>query len=523
MQSSSDRFITDNGASRSLWMETPALRQGVPLQSDLRVDVCIVGAGISGLTTAYHLARRGRQVAVLDDGPVGGGESCRTTAHITAALDDRYFELERLHGEAGARLAAESHGAAVAEIARMVAEERIDCDFLRVDGYLFDPAGDSDILIRELDATRRAAVPGVELVERVPLESFDTGRALRFPQQAQFHILRYLRGLSQAIARMGVTIHSGTHVTHVEAGRPAHVRTAPGPTVTAEAVVVATNTPVIDRVVMHTKQAAYRSYVVAARVPENSIPRLLLWDTLDPYHYVRLQPGGVGYDYLIVGGEDHRTGEADNADERHERLSTWTRERFPQAEEFPFRWSGQVMEPVDGLGYIGRNPGDDNLFIVTGDSGNGMTHGTIAGMLLPDLIEGHSNSWAGLYDPTRKTLGAIGTFGRENAKVAGHYADLITGGDASGADDIAPGTGAVLREGMSKVAVFRDPQGMLHRRSAICPHLGCVVRWNSGEKTWDCPCHGSRFHALGEVVNGPANTGLRATDVDDRRAKTQAV
>jgi nitrite reductase/ring-hydroxylating ferredoxin subunit len=261
-------------------------------------------------------------------------------------------------------------------------------------------------------------------------------------------------------------------------------------------------------VAMHTKQAAYRTYVVAARIPEHSAPRLLLWDTLDPYHYVRRQSGTVGFDYLIVGGEDHRTGEPDETEKRHGRLIAWTRERFPQVRDFPYRWSGQIMEPVDALAFIGLNPGDDNLFIATGDSGNGMTHGTIAGLLIPDLIDGRSNPWAKLYHPSRKNIEAMGTFARENLKVARHYADHLTGGDISEVAQIPAGDGAVLRHGLHKIAVYRDPAGTLHTFSAVCPHLGCVVQWNGGEKTWDCPCHGSRFHALGHVVNGPANKGL---------------
>jgi glycine/D-amino acid oxidase-like deaminating enzyme/nitrite reductase/ring-hydroxylating ferredoxin subunit len=510
-----DEFATDNGASRSIWMSAGKIPARGALAGDVHADVCIVGAGIAGLTIAYRMAQPGRKIVVLDDGPIAGGESCRTTAHLCSALDDRYIELERLHGQDGARLAAESHAAAVDEIERIVAAERIACDFERLDGYLFHPEGDSDLLMHELDAVRRAGIPEAELVERVPIDGFDFGRALRFPRQGQFHILSYLRGLALAATRNGAWIHDGAHVTGVEPGHPARVLTAEGPVVTADAVVIATNTPVIDRVTMHTKQAAYRTYVVAGQVPEESVPHLLLWDTLDPYHYLRVQRGGAGFDHLIVGGEDHRTGERDDAELRHQRLMEWTRERFPIVRDFPYRWSGQIMEPVDALGFIGVNPGsDDNLLIATGDSGNGMTHGTIAGLLIPDLIEGRPNPWAGLYDPARKTLQAAGTFARENLKVAGHYADHATGSEVDQISDIRPGEGAVMRQGLKKLALYRDPAGQLHTLSATCPHLGCIVHWNSGEKTWDCPCHGSRFHALGHVVNGPANKGLATTELD---------
>ncbi|HJR06288.1 MAG TPA: FAD-dependent oxidoreductase [Pyrinomonadaceae bacterium] len=508
---------TDNGQTTSVWMRTADTPDEPQLKADVQADVCIVGAGIAGLTTAYLLVKEGKRVVVLDDGPVAGGETCRTTAHLTNALDDRYYELERLHGEAGARLAAESHTAAIDKIEAIVNAEKIECDFARLDGYLFVPPGDDPAQLGdELRAAHRAGLTGVEHVERAPVESFDTGAALKFPRQAQFHILKYLNGLTEAIGRGGGEIYTKTHATKIEGGdEGARVETIGGAVVTAQAVVVATNTPVNDTVTIHTKQAPYRTFVVGGRVARGSVPNILLWDTPDPYHYVRLQRGsddegeGGAYDVLIVGGEDHKTGQADDADERFRRLEEWTRERFPQVESFEFRWSGQVMEPVDGMAFIGRNPLDSkNVFIATGDSGNGMTHGTIAGILLTDLITGRENRWAELYDPSRKTLGAIKDFAEENLNVAAQYTDHVTPGELSDVSELKAGDGAIIRRGLTKVACYRDESGALHERSAICTHLGCVVQWNSTEKTFDCPCHGSRFQTDGHVVNGPANSGL---------------
>ena len=506
----------DSGTTRSVWMfvEPPAFE---PLREDTRADVCVVGAGITGLTTAYLLAKAGKSVVVLDDGPVAGGETGRTTAHIVNALDDRYYEIERLHGERGAQLSAESHTAAIAQVERIVHEEGIDCDFERLAGYLFVPPGDdTDELQRELEAGRRAGLTNLELVPRLPYEPFDFGPALRFPQQATFHPVKYLAGLVRCITRDGGRIYTGTHADDIEGGAPARVTTEGGAVVTADAVVVATNTPVNNRFVIHTKQAPYRTYVVGLRVPEGSVPTMLLWDTLDPYHYVRLAknlgPEAEG-EWLIVGGEDHKTGQADDPEARFAHLEAWARERFPMAQEVGFRWSGQVMEPVDAMGFIGRNPMDaENVYIATGDSGNGMTHGTIAGMLLTDLIRGRENEWATLYDPGRITLAAAGEFTKENVNVAAQYTDLVTGGDVASVEEIRPGTGAVLRRGATKVAVYRTDDGALHERSAICTHLGCVVMWNPGEKTWDCPCHGSRFDPYGRVVNGPAIADLNPAE-----------
>jgi Rieske Fe-S protein len=263
-----------------------------------------------------------------------------------------------------------------------------------------------------------------------------------------------------------------------------------------------------DRVAIHTKQAPYVTYVIGASIPKGSVATALYWDTLDPYHYVRVQ--GVGdHDVLIVGGEDHKTGQESDCYERYGRLESWTRERFPQIGDIEFRWSGQVMEPVDYLAFIGRNPLDsDNVFIATGDSGQGMTHGTIAGMLLTDLIQDRKNRWADLYSPSRVTLRATPEFASENINVAAQYSDYVTAGDIKSEDELKPGQGAVVRHGLSKIAVYRDENGAIHKRSAVCPHLGCVVAWNACEKTWDCPCHGSRYSAEGRVYQGPANTDL---------------
>jgi glycine/D-amino acid oxidase-like deaminating enzyme/nitrite reductase/ring-hydroxylating ferredoxin subunit len=512
---------TDNGQTTSVWMRTADVQQQPPLNSDAQADVVIVGAGIAGLTTAYLLTKEGKRVVVLDDGPVAGGDTCRTTAHLSNALDDRYYELERLHGEAGARLAAESHTAAIDRIEAIVNEEKIDCDFARVDGYLFVPPGDDPAQLGdELRAAHRAGLHEVEHVERAPIESFDTGAALRFPRQGQFHILKYLNGLTEAVKRSGGEIYTQTHASEIAGGEgKARVETSNGAIVTAGAVVVATNSPVNDRVAIHTKQAGYRTYVVGARIGRSSVPSILLWDTPDPYHYVRVQRvEGVGetggYDVLIVGGEDHKTGQEDDGEERFRCLEEWTRERFPQIESFEFRWSGQVMEPVDGLAFIGQNPLDsDNVYIATGDSGHGMTHGTIAGILLTDLILGRENKWAELYDPSRKTLGAIRDFAEENLNVAAQYTDLLTPGEISDVAELKAGDGAIIRRGLTKVACYRDESGALHERSAICTHLGCVVQWNSLEKTFDCPCHGSRFQTDGHVVNGPALNALSEVEV----------
>lgn len=509
------------GQSVSLWMATAATPNQSTLLEDTHADVCVVGAGIAGITTAYLLAKQGKSVVVLDDGNVGGGQTQRTTAHLSNALDDRYFEIEWLHGLEGAKLAAASHTVAIDRIESIVGDEQIDCDFVRLDGYLIlSPDESPNLLDRELAAAHRAGLSGVERLTKSPLLHVDMGPCLRFPRQAQFHPLLYLTGVARAIERAGGRIFTGTHAASINGGEPARVKTSDGRTVTADAVVVATNSPVNDLVAMHTKQAAYTTYAIGAVVPRGTVATALYWDTLHPYHYVRVHSmapdvgltessGGESRDILIVGGEDHKTGQAPAHSDPYARLEAWAQERFPMIREFMFRWSGQVMETIDRLAFIGRNPLDySNVFIVTGDSGMGMTYGTIAGILLTDLILGRENPWTTLYDPSRKTMRALERFVKQNLNLAKQYGDWLTRGDVDSPAQIKPGTGAVIRRGLLKVAVYRDEQGICHEHSAICTHLGGIVHWNDTEKTWDCPCHGSRFDRRGGVLSGPANREL---------------
>lgn len=497
--------------SVSLWMGTTRVPAYAPLAGDTRADVCIVGAGIAGLTAAYTLAGVGHDVVVLDQRGLDGGQTARTTGHLCSALDDRYCELEELFGEDGAREAARSHAAAVNAIEDLCRNESIDCGFARVDGYLVRGPGDGggdDFLGRELEAAARAGLD-VERVAQAPGAFSGFGEALRFGEQAQFSALRYLSGLADAVRRRGVRIHGGTHVVDVEGGSDARATTTEGLQVRANAIVVAANVPFNDRLAIHTKQAAYRTYVVALRIDRGAVPDALLWDTLDPYHYVRVAHERDG-SWLLVGGEDRKVGQDDAPAERLAALEAWARAHFPMAGEAGYRWSGQVVEPNDSLAFIGRNPGlADNVFVATGDSGNGLTHGTLAGLILPELVAGRDSPFERLYAPNRKTLRAADAFIRENANFVPYYGELFTGGDIEGVEELAPGEAAVLRDGLGKVAVWRDPAGGLHAHSAICPHLGCVVHWNAVETTWDCPCHGSRFAAAdGACLNGPAARGL---------------
>ena len=518
-----NRPESTSGASDTPWL-VPAPRPTYPpLNEDLEVDVAILGAGISGLSAAYYLSQEGRSVAVLEDGLVASGETSRTTAHLASALDDRFHRLIQLHGADGAKLAYESHETAIDEIERIVRKHAIDCSFQRLAGHLFVPPGESlDILDQELEACREIGFKGVEKRSGVSLDSYDLGPCLLFPRQGQFHPLQYLRGLAEAVVQRRGRIFERSHVDDFEAGDRIKIAVGNRGAVTASAMVVATNSPIVSRVKIPLRLYAYRTYVVAMRIRKEAVNPGLYWDTADPYHYVRLQPMDDATELLIVGGEDHKTGQPGDAsgDERYRRLEAWTRERIPQAAEVVYRWSGQVMEPADALAFIGRYPGaGENVFVITGDSGHGMTHGTIGGMVVRDLIIGRPSPWAGIYDPGRMRARALGEVAAENLNVVPQYGKWVTPGEVGSVREVPAGEGRVLRKGLKKVAVYRDDQGQIHKMSATCPHLGCIVGWNGTEKTWDCPCHGSRFSAEGRVLNGPANTDL----APERKAPTRAL
>lgn len=502
----------------SVWVAGVDPLDRPPLERDTQTEVCVVGAGIAGLTTAYLLAGAGRAVIVLDDKPIAGGQTHRSSAHLSCILDDRFTEIARIHGEAGARAAASSHRAAIDLIEKIVHDEGIECDFQRVDAHLLRGESDySDLLERERDAAARAGVA----VESMTLSLRNGTRfeALRFPGQAQFDPVRYMAGLATAVERRGVRIACGMHVTGLRSGAHAGARCANGIGVGAGSLVVATNTPINDRAVIHTKLAPYTTYVVGIEIARDELAPGLYWDTTDPYHYVRIAPlpgttaGGGREDrvLLIVGGEDHKTGQAQDKEDRFARLVDWARRTLHLDGEVHFRWSGQVMETLDGLGYLGRNPMDhDNAYIITGDSGMGLTHGTLGAMIVSDQITGVVNPWETLYDPARKPLAALKTFAQENLNVARQLGDWISPGQVRARGDIERGSGAVLRNGIHKEAVYRDEAGAIHRCSAVCPHMGCIVRWNEVEKIWDCPCHGSRFDRYGKVLTGPSRADLDA-------------
>jgi glycine/D-amino acid oxidase-like deaminating enzyme/nitrite reductase/ring-hydroxylating ferredoxin subunit len=499
--------------SKSLWMSIAA-PQAIPLQQDERCDVVIVGSGIAGLSTAYELSGRGRSVIVIDRGAIAGGMTARTSAHLAPLCDDLMSEMQKIKGAEQAKLFYESQAAAVDRIEEIVQTEKIDCDFRRLDGYLFQGDGmPADIIDQEHDAVRAAGAPVVRLVG-VPLAGCEDRHVLRYPGQATFHPLKYLAGLVDACARRGVRLYADTPVDEViEENGAVTAKTARG-NIRAGHAVIATNSPIVDRVVLHSKMAPYRTYVLGFAVERGALPDALYWDTEEPYHYVRLQPGDTGTDFVLVGGEDHKSGEADDADRRFERLEQWARGKMPMLTDVTHRWSGQVLDTIDYAGFIGKNPGSEYIYVATGDSGQGLTHGVMGAMLNASLITGWESKWAELYAPERKPLKAAKNWVMENTTAIKNLAEYIVPGEIGSTDDLKPGQGAVIRKGLKKIAAYRDPRGELHQHSAACSHLGCHLHWNSFEKCWDCPCHGSMFGPEGLVLNAPATAGLGSVTQD---------
>jgi glycine/D-amino acid oxidase-like deaminating enzyme/nitrite reductase/ring-hydroxylating ferredoxin subunit len=500
-----------SGTTKSIWMDELPLRPVHRLPRRSVVDVCVVGGGLAGITTAYLLSQAGRKVVLLEDGTIGSGETSRTTAHLTSAMDDRITKLEDWHGSDKAHIITQSHQTAINKIEEIVRTERIDCGFKRVPGYLFVQEGRTlTELTKEQRAAQRAGL-SVRRVPHAPWKAFDTGPAVRFDNQGMFHPLRYLHALADRIEARGGIIYEHVHVSSVEEGRPVRITTAEGKVVRARDLVIATNSPITDFFAIHTKQKAMRTYAIAATIPRGYVPPGLYWDTGSPYHYIRTFERG-GKTYLIVGAEDAPTGMHDDERERLKTVERWTRDRFPKLGRVEYRWSGQVFEPLDGAAFIGPDPSlGEHVWVITGDSGQGMTHTTLGAMILADLVMGIQNPWAEAYDPSRKMGKQTARYVKGSTKRNLQYLKHLI----PGADDptkIEIGEGQVIKRGFKQFAVYRESADEYYAMSAACAHMGCPVQWNGLEKSWDCTCHGSRYDPKGGVLCGPANDGLKPVD-----------
>jgi glycine/D-amino acid oxidase-like deaminating enzyme/nitrite reductase/ring-hydroxylating ferredoxin subunit len=500
-----------NTKQHSVWVETE-LPQFPALDRDIDVDVVVVGAGLTGITTAYLLREAHVRVALIERGRVASGDTSRTTAHLTYVTDQRLSHLVSKLGKGAARAFWEGGSAAIDQIWRLVRDNRIDCDFRWVPGYLHAPPGetksDETEKLREDWELARELGFGAQFVERVPL--FDRP-GVRFANQAKFHPRKYLGPLLRAIPGEGSYVFENTSFDHVEE-KPLVVH-ANGHRIKCEYLVIATHNPIMGEkgllpaTLFQTKLALYTSYVLGARVPSGTVPEALFWDTRDPYDYLRVE-NRADHQYLIFGGEDVKTGQEKDPEAVYDTLADRLYALFPGA-SIDHRWMGQVIETQDGLPYIGENT--DEQFIATGFCGNGFTLGTLAALMARDRYLECTNPWFDLLRVGRKPFhGGLWQYVKENLDYPYYLLrDRLEGADKDvSPEQLANGEGRLLEWQGKKVAAYRNEQGALTICSAVCTHLKCLVRWNSAARTWDCPCHGSRFHPTGEVLSGPAEEPL---------------
>lgn len=499
------------------WISSiPQLKEYSALKGKLHVDVTIIGAGITGLSAALQLKLAGKRVAVVEQHQVGSGETGHTTAHLTEMMDAGYSTLQRDYGKESARQIAQAMQAANDQIARWVREFQIDCDFERVPGYLY-VGGSEDTnrtqeisqLKSELKACQESGVIA-HWVDHVPLP-FQTQGGVRVEDQAQIHPLKYLKALAERIPGEGSFLFEKTPALKMEEGDPCRVFTPEGE-LFSDYLIIATHSPSHSRFLLPTKVAAYRTYALSARLRQEPTERALFWDTADPYHYIRSEK-----EFWIIGGEDHKTGMKRDTEESFKALRGYVQSHFGIKKTLS-RWSGQILESIDGLPFIGASPSTQKSYVATGYSGNGVTFGSLSGILLSDLILKRANKWADLFKPSRvKPFVSIKAFVSENKDFPlCMMKDYILRTNISGHDAIKslkPGEGCVVSQKGLPVAVSRNLEDKLHSVSAVCPHMGCQVHWNTAEKSWDCPCHGSRFSSEGELLTGPALTGLKLVEL----------
>ncbi|MFZ5890671.1 MAG: FAD-dependent oxidoreductase [Myxococcota bacterium] len=489
-------------ATAPLWHGSEGGARYPRIAQDLKVDVAIVGGGLTGVTAACLLAQAGKRVALLEGRRIGCGVSERSTAHVTEAVDTRYVELERYSSE-HARLVRESSRAAIERIAEFAAFCGAATSFRRVPGYLYseDPS-ENDALAEEAEAARRAGASVALTAVPLPIAK---NPGVRFDNQAEIDPYAYVTLLAERLAAHAVQVFEESPVVEVKPGEPSRVQVEHGPLVLAEDVIVATHAP-FTKATFQTKVAQYRSYAVAA--PTTALLDGLFWDTADPYHYTRSALVGQT-PYLIIGGEDHKTGQQPEGgtEAPFERLAAYARRL---GVEPSVRWSAQVVESVDGLPYIGQPARSERIYVATGFGGNGTTFGTLAAMILTDQVLGKSNPYAELYRATRfKPLASIPPLVEENVDFPLHLLrDRLHGSPKVPPARLHNGEARVIDVDGERVAVYRDDGGRLHAVSAICTHFGCQVAFNHAERSWDCPCHGSRFDIDGAVLDGPATKRL---------------
>lgn len=497
----------------SYWHAT-ASDQDVPecasLAGGVEAEVVVVGAGITGLTTALHLQSAGQRVVILEAGRIGAGTTGGTSGHLDAVPDQGAQKLIEQHGKTAAGLVTQARLQAIDQIETWSQQFGIDCDFRRIAAYLYSESAPEETgkqleALRELGLDARS-VPSIGL-------PWVKGDGVGVERQARLHSLRYVRGLAREFRARGGVIYENTRV-RPPSNNSRKLETHQGSVTATRAIALCTHSAYLGLSQFDLRIAPYQSYVIAVRVAE-AVPDALYWDDADPYHYIRLASSDDPH-LLIVGGADHKTGQGGDERESMSKLEQYVRDRFT-VQEIENRWSAEFFEPADGLPFIGAVPQADGLYIATGFSGTGLTFGTLAGRLLADLILERSDELADILSPARiKLLAAGPRLLAENLNVARRFvADRLTTVSIKAFSEIASGMGKLVRYHGQPLAVYRDDEGQLHTLSPVCTHSGCFVQWNEQERTWDCPCHGGRFSATGERLYGPPPQDLDATSPKD--------
>jgi glycine/D-amino acid oxidase-like deaminating enzyme/nitrite reductase/ring-hydroxylating ferredoxin subunit len=492
------------GAAESYWMDSTPATTYPQLTEDAEADAVVVGGGIAGLSAAWELLQVGRSVVLVEADRIAAGVTGYTTAKLTSAHTMAYSRIRKAAGPDAARQYAESQQRAVERVATVATQLGIDCDLERVPALTYVESADQVGEVRaEADAAREAGLDASFVTETgLP---FPVAGAVRVEDQSQFHPRKYLLALAEDVVRRGGRIVERTRAVELDEGDPCRVTTEHGATVTARDVVIATHYPVFDRALLFGRLEPRRELVVAAVLPDERDPHGMYITQEQNTRSVRTAPYRTGERLLIVTGEHFTPGAAD-VTERWERLLSWTRERFPGA-DVVYRWATQDNSTTDQVPFVGPfHPGAEHTYVATGFGGWGMSTGVMAGHLVAAAVAGDEPPWTGLYDPRRlHPVREALPMAKLQAKVARHFiGDRLRSSHADTVDDVAPGTGAVMRVGGERWAVHRDDAGDVHAVSARCTHLGCLVHFNDAERAWECPCHGSRFAVDGSVLQGPA-------------------
>jgi glycine/D-amino acid oxidase-like deaminating enzyme/nitrite reductase/ring-hydroxylating ferredoxin subunit len=496
--------------TKPYWVRTAALPAFGAIDRDVTVDVAVIGGGLTGITAAYLLKTAGLTVCLLERDTCAATDTGHTTAHLTMVTDEFVTKLIDNFGRDTAAAVWHAGRVAIDTIETHIAMEDIACDFRRVPGYLHEALKGSGLSRKELEQQAQATTDlGFRATYVASIEPLNVAGVL-FPEQALFHPRKYLSALLRSVHGDGSFVFEHSPV-HDVIEKPLTIKSG-AHSVACDRVVLATHTPrvgtgtVISTALLQSKLALYTSYALGGRLPSGRVPHGLYWDTTDPYHYLRVEPRD-DHDYAIFGGEDHKTGQADNTMDCFAALQKTVRRVLPEF-EVTDRWSGQVVETNDGVPYIGENA--PRQFVATGFAGNGMTFGTIAGLMARDWVLGRSNPWRDIFDPNRtKIRGGAWDYLKENKDYAYYLLrDRVFAKHATSLRMVRPGAGKVLHLDGKRVAVYRDPQGMVTMRSAACTHMDCEVHFNAAETSWDCPCHGSRFRVDGSIIAGPAERPL---------------